>query len=394
MYRKTYRCARPVTHRLATATSALAVVLASAGFPTLTAAQQVELQPALDLARGNDLVTPLETSDAFLLRPSLDASVLGSDLDLAARLAGFGYDTWSSGIDGRLKLPTLQMKELNLRTVPSLAGEASWYADGSRSGNVIGRVRLEYGDERFTLWAGGGAGAALNSRGWRGLSLFESGARAALGALDLRLSAESRSVNVTFTGAPGDSARQGNTFEGTAQDGLLGFGGLQPQQLRYLDAELSVGLELGRVRLDATVGARQGNEFVDSDGWAHLQASVPINARLTAMASGGWVAGRPEQGIRTREYYMFGVRLKLRTIQMRVPGATTVEIMGDFNSWRPQPMNPVGGDVFEFREQLTPGVYRVNIRVDGGPWIVPPGLTGISDEFDGRVGLLVIQPDA
>jgi len=36
-------------------------------------------------------------------------------------------------------------------------------------------------------------------------------------------------------------------------------------------------------------------------------------------------------------------------------------------------------------------VYRVNLRVDGGPWIVPPGLPSVVDEFGGAVGILTIE---
>jgi hypothetical protein len=33
----------------------------------------------------------------------------------------------------------------------------------------------------------------------------------------------------------------------------------------------------------------------------------------------------------------------------------------------------------------------LNVRVDGGSWIVPPGLTTMSDDFAGEVGVLVIE---
>jgi hypothetical protein len=32
------------------------------------------------------------------------------------------------------------------------------------------------------------------------------------------------------------------------------------------------------------------------------------------------------------------------------------------------------------------------VRVDGGSWVAPPGLTTMSDDFAGEVGLLVIEP--
>ena len=35
------------------------------------------------------------------------------------------------------------------------------------------------------------------------------------------------------------------------------------------------------------------------------------------------------------------------------------------------------------------GVHHINIRIDGGPWIAPPGLPSIRDGFNGEIGVLV-----
>jgi hypothetical protein len=40
---------------------------------------------------------------------------------------------------------------------------------------------------------------------------------------------------------------------------------------------------------------------------------------------------------------------------------------------------------------MKPGKYQMNLRLDGGPWIAPPSLLTMADEFGGRVGLLVID---
>jgi len=37
------------------------------------------------------------------------------------------------------------------------------------------------------------------------------------------------------------------------------------------------------------------------------------------------------------------------------------------------------------------GTHQINLRVNGGRWIVPPGLTPITDEFGGAVGLLIVE---
>jgi hypothetical protein len=39
---------------------------------------------------------------------------------------------------------------------------------------------------------------------------------------------------------------------------------------------------------------------------------------------------------------------------------------------------------------VTSGVHQVNVRIDGGEWIVPAGLTAVRDEFGGSVGILLV----
>jgi hypothetical protein len=80
-----------------------------------------------------------------------------------------------------------------------------------------------------------------------------------------------------------------------------------------------------------------------------------------------------------------------RTLRLRAPRAREVEMMGDFTEWLPVPMVPVGGGSYTLRVTLPAGVHRVNVRLDGGPWVAPPGLTTVRDEFGGEVGLLVVQ---
>jgi hypothetical protein len=40
---------------------------------------------------------------------------------------------------------------------------------------------------------------------------------------------------------------------------------------------------------------------------------------------------------------------------------------------------------------INTGKYEMNIRINGGPWTVPPGLLSMLDEFGGSVGLLVVK---
>lgn len=79
-----------------------------------------------------------------------------------------------------------------------------------------------------------------------------------------------------------------------------------------------------------------------------------------------------------------------RTLRVHVAGAGSVELMGDFTDWTPVALTAVAPGVWEVRMPLGAGVYRVNLRVDGGPWMVPAGLRQEATEFGGAVGLLVV----
>jgi hypothetical protein len=39
---------------------------------------------------------------------------------------------------------------------------------------------------------------------------------------------------------------------------------------------------------------------------------------------------------------------------------------------------------------VTPGVHEINLRIDRGVWLAPPGLPTRKDSFNGEVGLIVV----
>jgi hypothetical protein len=59
-----------------------------------------------------------------------------------------------------------------------------------------------------------------------------------------------------------------------------------------------------------------------------------------------------------------------RVISVRVPGARQVEMMADFTDWLAVPLEPTSADQWQLVLAVSPGVHRVNLRVDGasGPF--------------------------
>jgi 1,4-alpha-glucan branching enzyme len=81
----------------------------------------------------------------------------------------------------------------------------------------------------------------------------------------------------------------------------------------------------------------------------------------------------------------------LQTIRIRSRGAETVELMGDFTDWAPVKLDTDGSGWWSVTLPVTPGLHEMNMRIDGGRWVVPAGMARKSDEFGGTVGVFLIS---
>lgn len=76
---------------------------------------------------------------------------------------------------------------------------------------------------------------------------------------------------------------------------------------------------------------------------------------------------------------------------VRAPEARTVELAGDFTDWKPVPLQPWGDEAWRAYLPIAPGLHRLAIRIDGGPWRAPPGTRPIRSEFGGEVAEIVLE---
>lgn len=76
------------------------------------------------------------------------------------------------------------------------------------------------------------------------------------------------------------------------------------------------------------------------------------------------------------------------TIRVRMERASTVEISSEVTEWQPVVMRLAADGWWETELRAAPGTYRMNIRVDGGAWVAPPGVPSTRDEFGGSVGIV------
>jgi hypothetical protein len=76
-------------------------------------------------------------------------------------------------------------------------------------------------------------------------------------------------------------------------------------------------------------------------------------------------------------------------IVVTAPNNALVELAASFTSWEPVSLVR-RGDVWELQRPIPSGAHRVLVRVDGGPWTVPPNLPAAPDDFGGTVGILTV----
>jgi hypothetical protein len=68
-----------------------------------------------------------------------------------------------------------------------------------------------------------------------------------------------------------------------------------------------------------------------------------------------------------------------------------VEITADFTQWTPVVLAARPDGWWSLSRNLAGGTYQMNVRVDGGAWVVPVGLLSTRDEFGGLTGILTIE---
>ena len=171
-------------------------------------------------------------------------------------------------------------------------------------------------------------------------------------------------------------------------------------------------------------GRRRTAPLTGTETWLGASAEWSLGGRSSLLATGGAFPSDPAGGFPGGRYFTLGLRLGqhprnalrpsratpiarplpwpdatfdvrdrgegVREIVIHAPTAAAVEVTGDFTDWEPVALTRDGGR-WRLRLPLSPGVHRVNLRLDGGAWQVPPGIARVQDEFGTEAGLLVVD---
>ena len=198
------------------------------------------------------------------------------------------------------------------------------------------------------------------------------------------------------------------------------------RQSRFGDLEGSLHWEVGAFELTAQTGRRFGDSYdvtADSRRWTAATATIWLSDRVAIVGGGGRQPALPLRGLPARSFGMAGLELAywpmsktsvpvslpravlVKAFEMRpaspgmhkiiihVRGVETVDVMGDFSDWSPLMLQRRGRDLWELSVPMSPGMHQINVRVDRGAWMAPPGMPTMRDAYGGEVGLISISPD-
>jgi hypothetical protein len=314
-----------------------------------------------------------------LIRPTLFVEVGGNG-------ARFGDGTWSGDGGGVAAWRPLSFGSFEPELIGSLSGGG---ANGTDFTSAIGtQLRLHRPIGAGSFFVGGGGVWSNGVAGRQTTSSFEIGGTASF-----------RGIEATATAAPSRVA-------GT----------------RYTDLSVFLRRE-GRLTLEFSGGHRTVGGG-DPESWIGGSAELGIGGPLTVVASAGGFPSDVAQGFPGGRYLTLGMRVGgrhrsalptrdvprisrplpwpgaslavrdlgegRRQLIVAAPGAVLVEVAGDFSDWEPVALTR-DGRLWKVELTLPAGIHKINIRIDGGAWRVPPGTVPSADEFGGEVGLLTVD---
>jgi len=189
---------------------------------------------------------------------------------------------------------------------------------------------------------------------------------------------------------------------------------------RWAETQASVAWEGRRVSAELAMGGRLASRGVPRGVWASGDVAVRLSTPLSLVLGAGSSTGGRFALDAERRFVTLGLRISPHLtstlvaarpvtsaagvstltidavgagqyrLAVTAPRAHRVEISGDFTGWKPVALER-DGQRWMLTLRLAAGTHRLNVRVDGGSWIAPPGLTTMSDDFAGEVGVLVIE---
>jgi hypothetical protein len=335
----------------------------------------------------------------------------------AGPLRWTGSGVYSNAHGGRWNFQGLSQAALRSPNLgifrAELLGEVdwTWHHRVAGSATVAGELRgyLAPGPSAL-LWIAQARGLAWSLNQRRPLVRSTVGTSARLG----RIRVEVTLANTSFDLLRGSEGRLG------ADSGLTGESDTLRLERRavFTDAVISGHWEFSATDFDLSLGRRFSRTTPEITLW-DVTAVRNLAGPLALLVSTGRSGSDPVTALPGSRYLVAGVRVRLsgasppvvelpripeqtalrigpsritgREILLRVPGARTVELAGDFTDWRPVELDPAPGGGWRAVLPIAPGLHRLAIRIDGQAWQAPPGSCRLTSEFGYEVGEVAVE---
>ena len=316
---------------------------------------------------------------------------------------------------GQLRSPELGPLQLEATGQVELTRHFSARGVTAATAELRGYLRPAPGT---TLWVGRLRGAVTSLSGRRPLNRTLFGASTRVGGVEVGLSVASSTFDLF--GSADQGARDPSDTLVAAVPTVPTEASSGPAYRRSLtDALVSTRWRVAGTDLDLTLGRRFGHNTPDLTIWG-VSASRSLTPSVALVAGAGRSGSDPVTAVPGSRYVVAGLRLRVgsaspavvspaptvpdrtpfrvgpplpagREIVVHIPGASQVELAGDFSDWRPIPLQAEGSGAWRAVVPIRPGLHRLAIRVNRGEWRAPPGLRAIHTEFGGEVAEIVVE---
>lgn len=365
--------------------------LAFAGCIALTlapCASDAQVALSLDLAGARVTYEGFLTSNAVTVAPTYSLSTS------RGRALGSGVVTFfeSGSKSGLVSLDGLYraVRRPGMALEARGSGGASWYTFADPSLELFGGARLAKWWRRSGVWAGADRGGLIGrSSEAIGVGRGDVGAWWRRSGLTARLNAMGTAMDtIDFGDVTGDLSWRLPRAE------LAVTGGFRIS--RDLGPTTSFAAATGRVRiargveLSAAYGKALPGLLRFSPGSRY--ASIGVRIGSTAILPSRYVldtTARSNASMSLASIFRFRDTV---VVLIRARSADRVELSGDFTDWEPRTLVRDAEGQWRGSFVLPPGLYRFNVRVNGGDWAVPEGAGRVRDDFGGDVAVFVVRP--
>jgi len=367
----------------------------------------------LTLDTGFETARPAPATFGPWLGPALNLEGSRASLQVEGRMAGPAWTVGKSG--GRLRLAAMLREQGMVRPELVVAGFARRGTGGGLQG-----VRLHLAGARAGTWVASSAEAAsfAGERPTLRTPLLGFGAWARSHGWMLSGAVEQH-VGLLWVNREIPDPNNPDTLRGMLGDGIPTVTHAAQEQVTLSTAYASLHWDATRFELE-TIGGVTGGRLTTPHRWAQASLAWKLSSQLALVAAAGshapqylsldpvgerhaalslrfsqatapapaaTIAARAEAG----ECQVRKVEGKIWRILVRAPGARVVELESDGTGWAPETLRPVGGGRWVIELEMAPGIHQLGLRVDGGPWLPPPGFPTAPDGFGGTVGVWVIE---